>query len=602
MWPAGCGPEDYVTPECANLPTSWNWSLYFCQSLLESAAAQVELLETDRVEDRTWTGRVAGDRVVHAQYVDNFFACGTDVGAVQSAFDRMRQVLEDWGFSIHEVTEAQPVVHGLGLIIDGSRKRISLTPARIWKLRLAALALGRRRVPPPVKVVEKVVGHFTFAMMVRRECLSVFNAVYMYVRLDKPSGSLWRAAHHEILQASSILPMICASLDLPWSPTVIATDSSEVGYGVCERQLESIEVACVGRSCEHWRYSVEGAIKARAHAFGEDTEQLDPGDHYECARVRDADFKEVVLCLVEPVIFFAAADTLDNVTCSWLTTLLWLLLAPRATQSFMYGGFPLSEIVLIVPLGAPSLLEAVRRTSTQDRYNAVVDAFLFWCRGHFSLSTNYDALLTAYLNELYSQGADLSAAEYAFAAFRYRFPEYGKHGSKMLARATQALEPKMRLPTPRVAFAAIVGALLAHGHAEMALGLSSNGISFCGPASSQAFAHTRWFEPPCLRGCPSGATLYGNRHGGVSELRLLGTPLKEIKARGRWMTDTSLKRYEKATVAQQQVRKVPFGTQLYGNFVEQQLPRCSQLLREAVTGNATAKTQLAQSFRPLPSV
>ena len=300
MWPAGCGPEDYVTPECANLPTSWNWSLYFCQSLLESAAAQVELLETDRVEDRTWTGRVAGDRVVHAQYVDNFFACGTDVGAVQSAFDRMRQVLEDWGFSIHEVTEAQPVVHGLGLIIDGSRKRISLTPARIWKLRLAALALGRRRVPPPVKVVEKVVGHFTFAMMVRRECLSVFNAVYMYVRLDKPSGSLWRAAHHEILQASSILPMICASLDLPWSPTVIATDSSEVGYGVCERQLESIEVACVGRSCEHWRYSVEGAIKARAHAFGEDTEQLDPGDHYECARVRDADFKEVGAKVLDP--------------------------------------------------------------------------------------------------------------------------------------------------------------------------------------------------------------------------------------------------------------------------------------------------------------
>lgn len=53
--------------------------------------------------------------------------------------------------------------------------------------------------------------------------------------------------------------------------------------------------------------------------------------------------------------------------------------------------------------------------------------------------TDYDCLLTAYLNELYAQGADVSAAEYTFAAFRYRFPDYGKHGTKALARAIQAL-------------------------------------------------------------------------------------------------------------------------------------------------------------------
>ena len=293
MWPTGCGPEDYVTPEYATLPMGWNWSLYFCQSLLEAAAAQVDLSEADRVEDRTWTGRVAGDRVVHAQYVDNFFISGTDSHVVQSAFERMRQVLEAWGFSIHEVTEAQPVVHGLGLIIDGTCRRISLSPARIWKLRLAALALGRRRVPPPAKVIEKVVGHFTFAMMIRRECLSIFNAVYKYVRAEKACGSLWRAAQQEILQASSILPLMCTSLDLPWSSTVMATDASEVGYGVCERQLDSDRVALIGRTCEQWRYSVEGAIKARTHALGQDAAPLDEGRHYDRARVRDTDFNEV---------------------------------------------------------------------------------------------------------------------------------------------------------------------------------------------------------------------------------------------------------------------------------------------------------------------
>ena len=130
--------------------------------------------------------------------------------------------------------------------------------------------------------------------------------------------------------------------------------------------------------------------------------------------------------------------------------------------------------------GAPSLLETnkVRRASTQDRYQSVVETFLAWCQGHAHLSQNWDALLTAYLNELYAQGHDISAAEYVFAAFRYRFPEYGKNGSRTLPRTIQALEgfrnlapPQMRLPTPRIAFVAVVGVLFALGLCEMGLAL-----------------------------------------------------------------------------------------------------------------------------------
>ncbi|CAE7297688.1 unnamed protein product [Symbiodinium sp. CCMP2456] len=279
-----CGPEDFVTP--------------------------AGLLETDRIEDRTWTGQVRAGRTIHAQYVDNFFVSGIDSGVVQQSFDRMKCILEDWGFSIHEVTEAQPVVHGLGLVIDGESRSVSLTPARIWKLRLAALALSRRRVPPPAKVIEKVVGHFTFAMMVRRECLSVFSAVYKYIRFKGQSdpscrpqqahGLLWRAAQQELVQASSILPLMCTSLDLPWSPVVTATDASEIGYGVCQRHLGCDQVAQVGRSCERWRYAVEGAIKARSNALGAGGDHADDQAQYECARIRDSEFKEVGASVLDP--------------------------------------------------------------------------------------------------------------------------------------------------------------------------------------------------------------------------------------------------------------------------------------------------------------
>ena len=79
-----------MTPEYATLPMGWNWSLYFCQSLLESAVAMAGLAKEGRVEDRTWTGLVSGDRVVHAQYVDNFFCSRTDAVNVQRALDRLK--------------------------------------------------------------------------------------------------------------------------------------------------------------------------------------------------------------------------------------------------------------------------------------------------------------------------------------------------------------------------------------------------------------------------------------------------------------------------------------------------------------------------------
>ena len=191
MWPHGCGPEDFVTPEYATLPMGWNWSLYFCQSLLESAAAEAGLLERDRIEDRSWTGLVSGEQVVHAEYVDNFFVSGTNAGQVQTAFENIRGVLEGWGFEIHEVSEAQPVVQGLGLVIDGEKKRVSLSSSRVWKLRLASLELCRRRKPPEPKIIERLIGHFTFAMMIRRETLSVFSAVYQYTRCPGPHPRLW---------------------------------------------------------------------------------------------------------------------------------------------------------------------------------------------------------------------------------------------------------------------------------------------------------------------------------------------------------------------------------------------------------------------------
>ena len=66
--------------------------------------------------------------------------------------------------------------------------------------------------------------------------------------------------------------------------------------------------------------------------------------------------------------------------------------------------------------------------------------------------------------------------------------------------------------------------------------------------------------------------LYALRHGGASHDFLMQTrSLVEIKKRGRWGSDLSVKRYQKASRALAELKKVPKATQALGHHVEQHL-------------------------------
>lgn len=605
---------------------------------------------------------------------------------------------------------------------------------------------------------------------------------------------------------------MCSALDLPWSPVVSATDSSEYGYGVCERKLDVPLISRTARTCEQWRFAVEGAVKARANALKLDPNCDCPPDTelYQEARVHERNFEEVHPYILRPadwhVVFkgewqhqenilrtegralvsgvrhhlrcrrFAGcrhlylvdnlalalacckgrgSSHLSNRTCQQLCALAlvgdckfyvrWI--HQNAIVPIVLQGARLSSAVSLMlrlvssqsvsrvsapPLlapgmasfsrtlkakakpslssapgskrtaaeagmvdtfatlsGAQSVLEKnkVRTTATQQRYEMSLNTFLLWCQTYFHMCRDWDALLTGYLNELFAQGQDLSAAEYTFAAFRFRFPEFGKYGSLKLPRTLQALEgyrnlapPRMRLPTPRIAFAAIVGLLLAKGLIAMAVGLLLQWDLLLRPGELVNLKPHQVVQPAPLPGLPSwgvvlhsnlhaedtggpsktnvfneslllspamnyllpalqallktrasavflfpftcvqlGAefkkavsylhldglqlTLYGNRHGAASHLRLQGVDLKEIKQRGRWLADSSVKRYEKATLAQQAVHQVPLQVQLYGTFVESRLASAQTLLAAAIRHpESTAPAQVRNLFKPLPEL
>ena len=164
--------------------------MFFCQKLLETAAQESGF----RAEDRLKIGLGLDWLRVTGSCTQSMLTTSSYVGlTLRGCSCILVSSKPRWkvGFGKHEVTEAQPVVKKLGLLIDGSLKRVCLTPRRIWKLRLAVLALQRRRGLPPPKMIEKVVGNFTFAMLVKRETLSVFHYVYQYIRCEMPT-SLWK--------------------------------------------------------------------------------------------------------------------------------------------------------------------------------------------------------------------------------------------------------------------------------------------------------------------------------------------------------------------------------------------------------------------------
>lgn len=73
---------------------------------------------------------------------------------------------------------------------------------------------------------------------------------------------------------------------------------------------------------------------------------------------------------------------------------------------------------------------------------------------------------------------------------------------------------------------------------------------------------------------PLGLSLYALRHGGAShDVLSRRRSMLEVKQRGRWSSDTSLKRYVKEARLQTELSKVPTAVKEYGRTILQNLPQ-----------------------------
>jgi hypothetical protein len=126
-------------------------------------------------------------------------------------------------------------------------------------------------------MLEVIVGHISWAMMLFRPALSILNYVYSFGR-DDPHAliKIPFEVRKELFQIRSILPLLRADVRSAWHPLVHASDASSTGFGVCSRWASPAYVGNLGRQSDRWRFRTLDRVNIRRAALGLDNELNDP--------------------------------------------------------------------------------------------------------------------------------------------------------------------------------------------------------------------------------------------------------------------------------------------------------------------------------------
>jgi hypothetical protein len=240
----GFAVDDLVFPCLLSMPMGWSHAVFVAQRshefLMERVVAALpgRRLRAIRVGDSMM---LCLGELRYAIYIDDvlWFALDWDPGVA----DQMREVMLTYmavmdaaGFPVKPAKTVWPTTKampGLGLTFDGRRRSYGLHPRRLLALAAATrdwCALGTASSAS----LERLMGHWSWAVLVRRPLLSIFSAVYRFVEVGRGGGRLkvWPSVRRELLMAADLAPLMIAQLDRSWWPRVLCSDASSLAQGV----------------------------------------------------------------------------------------------------------------------------------------------------------------------------------------------------------------------------------------------------------------------------------------------------------------------------------------------------------------------------------
>jgi hypothetical protein len=261
-------PDTQVLPFLTVLPMGWSWALHLCQMVIIHAIRSSGIDESRIIGHKRTAVQLSGHNdIAVAGYVDNFGIFGCSKAAVDRGRMAIAERLREWGLSVHEEEEAQLKGEFIGLLFNGEKGYVSVKPSRLLKLRAGVQDLLNRQFCTG-HTLQLVLGHCTWAMMARRESLSLLHHSYSFCHqhFNQPTR-IWPSVRQELHWIISILPLLRCKINNGWSCDVTASDSSPWGLGVCERKISTTTAAELGSVSERWRFQFEDATRARKHAL-----------------------------------------------------------------------------------------------------------------------------------------------------------------------------------------------------------------------------------------------------------------------------------------------------------------------------------------------
>eukprot|EP00435_Cladocopium_sp_Y103_P028683 s382_g7.t1 len=276
--------KQLVYPVFKVVPMGWAQALWLCQRCHEMVVDSIGSIPSSlRFVDGCPIPAVKP--FIHTQYVDNFVALSQRPHVAADIASQVGRALNERQLPTHAV-EASAGGDTLGWHFDEQQPQVMMTPRRLWKLKMGIEELLDQGWASG-KLIEKVVGHLTFAALLRRELLSCFEAVYVFIKKHYAAKvRLWPQVRRELFWAKSLLPLVSRDLGAEWSPEVYACDASTWGRGVAKLKSEVSKVRAQARIQDRWRFCQE---QEKALLRAEVTGAGSCGDiwEYEQARMRE---------------------------------------------------------------------------------------------------------------------------------------------------------------------------------------------------------------------------------------------------------------------------------------------------------------------------
>jgi hypothetical protein len=247
------GGDVLVYPCCTTLPMGWSHSVFVAQSIHEHVVdSRSGLSKADRMTSSSTVYSLSGSRVLYVIYIDDVLFFSLDPLAGVGAMAKYDSAVSSVGLPVKPSKRVAPTsdcVEGLGLEIDGRARRIGVSPSKLWKLCDATVSLfGQRFVSGDQLRV--LMGRWTWACLINRPSLSVFNAVYRFIEVaGSRNFTLWPVVRRELELVMGLVPLLFVDVSAQFSERVVATDASGTAQGVVACRVPVDIVHSVASEC-----------------------------------------------------------------------------------------------------------------------------------------------------------------------------------------------------------------------------------------------------------------------------------------------------------------------------------------------------------------